>query len=143
MKKIQFYIVTIVIAMVMLAWILSNQYFLGSKSIQTEAKSVLQEKGDLCAGIAENAVANFQVMLEFQKLEKAGRKANVMRRCMSDHGFEENPAWLKDNLPISKKKAEQLNISADEALENLRRDAMYLFAHANQSPSYWHVKKHE
>jgi hypothetical protein len=141
MKKVQFYIIAIVTVLVALCWILLPQYFLGAKPSQVEAKTVLQENGDLCAGIAENAVANFQVMLEFQKLEKAGRKANVMRHCMRDHGFEENPVWLEYNIPISKKKAEQLSISSDEALENLKREAMYLFAHANQVPSYWHAKK--
>lgn len=123
-----------------LFYVIQLQY-ISNISSQDGQRSLLQEKGDLCAGIAENAVANLQAIVEFQKLEILGRKVNVMRRCMADNGFEENPLWLAAAKPIAKKNATNLNLSEDEALENLKRESMYIFSVANKKPLYWQLKK--
>jgi hypothetical protein len=60
---------------------------------------------------------------------------------MADNGFEENPLWLAAAKPIAKKNATNLNLSEDEALENLKRESMYIFSVANKKPLYWQLKK--
>ena len=108
---------------------------------QQAQQTALDRVGNECAGIADNAVANMQAIVEFQKLEIEGRKFNVIRRCMADHNYMENPSWLTYAHPIAKSDALKLNISEDEALENLRRKHMLIFnQHANQhanQPIYW------
>jgi hypothetical protein len=135
--KMKFYLAAGTVVTFILGYILSSQYFFGAEPRLSQANATLQQKGDLCSGIAENAVANFPAIVEFQKLEMLGRKANVMRRCMHDNGFKENPLWVKYAAPIAKKNAQQLSISEDEALENLKREAMYIFFNANHQPLYW------
>ena len=63
---------------------------------EPKAKTALQKAGDECASIAENAVANMNAVVAFQMLEKEGRKINVMRRCMADHGYKENPKKVSE-----------------------------------------------
>jgi len=76
-------------------------------------------------------------LVEFQKLEIQGRKINVMRRCMKDKGFIENPSWLTYATPIAKSNAINQSISEDEAIENLRREHMMIFNKPSQQPIYW------
>ena len=75
--------------------------------------------------------------VEFQRLELAGRKANVVVRCMNDRNFVQNPAWLKYAQPLAMKNAAEQNISQDEALENLKRHDMLVFTPVKEHPSYW------
>lgn len=103
---------------------------------QVKSKSQLQKVGDECAGIADNAVANMVAVVEFQKLEIQGRKIHVMRLCMADNGFQENPSWLKYANPIAQKLAIQDHLSPDEALENLKRTDMMNFQEGSH-PLYW------
>jgi hypothetical protein len=135
--KMKIYVAMGTVVTFILGCIFIPQYFFGIESKAIQASPIMQEKGDLCAGIAENAVANLPTLVEFQKLEMLGRKANVMRRCMHDNGFKENPLWLQYANPIAKKNAQQLTISEDEALENIKREAMYIFFNANHQPLYW------
>ena len=107
---------------------------------EPKAKTALQKAGDECASIAENAVANMNAVVAFQMLEKEGRKINVMRRCMADHGYTENPKWLAYGAPIAKANALKQGISEDEAIENLRRANMMVFAVSEQQPIYWTAK---
>lgn len=100
-------------------------------------KTRLEKVGDECAGIAENAVANMTAIVEFQKLEIQGRKFNVMRRCMADHGFFENPKWTTYAKPIAQSNSMKQNISEDEAIENLRRSHMVIFKINPDQPIYW------
>jgi hypothetical protein len=104
---------------------------------EPKAKTALQKAGDECASIAENAVANMNAVVAFQMLEKEGRKINVMRRCMADHGYTENPKWLAYGAPIAKANALKQGVSEDEAIENLRRANMMEFAVSEQHPIYW------
>ena len=107
---------------------------------EPKAKTALQKAGDECASIAENAVANMNAVVAFQMLEKEGRKINVMRRCMADHGYTENPKWLAYGAPIAKANALRQGVSEDEAIENLRRASMMVFAVSEQQPIYWTAK---
>lgn len=107
---------------------------------EPKAKTALQKAGDECASIAENAVANMNAVVAFQMLEKEGRKINVMRRCMADHGYTENPKWLTYGVPIAQANALKQGVSEDEAIENLRRANMMVFAVSEQQPIYWTAK---
>jgi len=40
---------------------------------------------------------------------------------MKDRGFNENPSWLTYASSLAKENAVKLNISEDEALQNLRK----------------------
>ncbi len=106
-------------------------------SFNQPQKTLLATVGDECAGIADNSVANMSAVVEFQKLEIQGRKMNVMRRCMTDKGFSENPSWLAYASPIAHANAIKQSISEDEAIENLRREHMMIFNQSSQQPIYW------
>lgn len=106
-------------------------------SLKQPQKTLLATVGDECAGIADNSVANMSALVEFQKLEIQGRKMNVMRRCMTDKGFSENPSWIAYATPIAHKNAIKQSISEDEAIENLRREHMMIFIESSQQPIYW------
>lgn len=107
----------------------------GKKKISNP--TALEKQGDICAGIAENSVANLHAIIEFQKLEILARKANVMKRCMQDHGFIENPAWLTYAESIADQNALKLNISKDEAIENLKKQDMYNLTVRQDKPPFW------
>lgn len=108
-----------------------------SEKAKTKKPSSLQIKGDFCAGIAENAIANLPTIVEFQRLEMLARKANVMKHCMTDQGFTENPAWLDHAYARAHRDSVKLNISEDEALQNLRKQDMFIFNQESKSPLYW------
>jgi len=99
--------------------------------------SALIKAGEECVAISEQATAHMVPRVEFQKLELAGRKANVVVRCMQDRNFVQNPAWLSYAQPLASKNASAQNISQDEALENLKRADMLKFAAVPEHPSYW------
>lgn len=99
--------------------------------------SALIKAGTDCVAISEQATAHMMPKVEFQRLELAGRKANVVVRCMNDRNFVQNPAWLKHAQPLAVKNAAEQNISQDEALENLKRHDMLVFTPVKEHPSYW------
>lgn len=102
----------------------------------------LIKAGDECVAISERATAHLVPKLEFQRLELAGRKANVVVRCMADHHFYQNPAWLKYAEPVAEKISAEQHISVDEAIENLKRVDMLIFDTPSNKPIYWqYVKK--
>ena len=103
-------------------------------------KTRLEKAGDECAGIAENAVANMTAIVEFQKLEIQGRKFNVIRRCMADHGYFENSKWAAYAKPIAHSDSLKQNISDDEAIENLRRSHMLILKANADHPIYWEYR---
>lgn len=117
-------------------WIL-NQFDGMLKTKTTHQMTVLQQVGDKCVGISESATATIVPIIEFQKLELASRKANVVTRCMNDYGYVENPAWNQYAKPIAEKVAEQSRISYDEALENLKRSSMLVFSPTVRQPIFW------
>ena len=101
--------------------------------------SDLAKAGDDCELISEKAVIQLPESLEFQRQEKAGRKARVLETCMNDHGYKENPDWalfakLQAEQEASKTK---VKVSKDEAYENLRRSYMLIYQAEKSEPLYW------
>lgn len=90
-----------------------------------------------CDAITEKAAINLVAVVEFQKLEIAGRKANVFKTCMKDRAYIENPAWTKYATPIAAQKAKTENTSKDEAFENLRRAKMIVAMPNPDEPLFW------
>ena len=97
----------------------------------------LIKAGDECVSISERASAHLVPKLEFQRLELQARKANVVVRCMADHDFYQNPAWLKYSESIAVKNSSEQHISVDEALEKLKRQDMLVFEAVANKPVYW------
>lgn len=97
--------------------------------------------GDECVGISEKAVIGMTPVVEFQKLELLSRKANVLKNCMADRGFREDPAWRKYAEPLAKAIASEQKISFDEAIETMRKADMLLFKKQPQRPLYWLASK--
>ena len=104
-------------------------------------RTLLQKKGDMCTGVAENAVANRQVIVEFQKYEILSDKILIMERCMDENGFEINSQWSNQIKSAMQKKASTEKISEAEAEETLRRMAMFDFFSKDQKVAYWQTKK--
>ena len=90
-----------------------------------------------CGGITERAAAHLVAVVEFQRLEIAGRKARVFKNCMKDQGYIQNRRWLKYSMPVAEKIAKETKISVEEALENLRRANMMVAKHEKNRPSFW------
>jgi hypothetical protein len=93
-----------------------------------------------CEGIADKSVANMQVVVDFQKLEIAGRRIRVLQNCMNDQGFVENAAWVAFAQPIAQQNAGANHVSVNEAYEQLRRAQMAVFNSQNGEPLYWIAK---
>lgn len=120
----------------------SIDIFSASLQGQRQQISALAKAGDECVAIAEKATAHLIPKLEFQRLELAARKANVVVRCMADRHFYQNPAWLKYMQPIAAKVSLEQRVSVDEAIENHKRVDMLVFEPEANKPVYWqYVKK--
>lgn len=121
----------------------SGSIDISSASIQGQREqiSALTKAGDECVAISEKASAHLIPKLEFQRLELLARKANVVVRCMADRHFYQNPAWLKYAQPIAAKASLEQGISADEAIENLKRVDMLIFEPEANKPAYWRYAK--
>jgi formate dehydrogenase maturation protein FdhE len=131
--------VSIVIILGVLVWffIIDNEEGGASKQEITQ----LQHMGDECVGISEKAVMGMAPVVEFQKLELQSRKANVLKNCMADRGFHEDPAWRKYATPLAKIIASKQKISSDEAIETMRKADMLIFKKQAQRPLYWQASK--
>lgn len=91
-----------------------------------------------CEAITEKAaLALPPAVVEFQRLEQAGRKAHVFRLCMRDRGYQESPRWTEYAQPLAQRVAHQSQISVDEAMENLRRADMQRIEADAAAPAYW------
>lgn len=90
-----------------------------------------------CEDITEKAAKDLVAVVEFQKLEIAGRKAHVFKQCMHDRGYIESPDWLAYSQPVASQIAQETQVSVDEALENLRRQHMMHAYGESKRPSYW------
>ena len=120
----------------------SIDIFSASLQGQRQQISALAKAGDECVAIAEKATAHLIPKLEFQRLELAARKANVVVRCMVDRHFYQNPDWLKYAQPIAAKVSLEQRVSVDEAIENHKRVDMLVFEPEANKPVYWqYVKK--
>lgn len=118
----------------------SAWYFLTVKqgaSSSSQAFTRLERMGDECSGISEKAIIGMTPVVEFQKLELLSRKANVLKNCMADRGFHEDPIWRKYAEPLAKVNASKQAISFDEAIENIRKVDMWIFRMQDQHPLYW------
>jgi hypothetical protein len=115
-------------------WLLNNfETDVTQKPQNTELAHAVNE----CDAITEKAAMNLVAVVDFQKLEIAGRKANVFKTCMKDRAYIENPAWTKYAAPIAMQKAKTENTSKDEAFENLRRAKMMVTMTSQDEPLYW------
>lgn len=94
-----------------------------------------------CDGITERAAAHLVAVVEFQKLEIAGRKARVFKQCMGDHAYVENKQWLTISTPVAEKAVKNTNTSFNEALENMRRADMAKVSGQNGRPVYWVLRQ--
>lgn len=127
--------------------IAANTYFYISKDdvsakpvSQTQAQATLIKIGEKCLDFGERAVAKDTPIIEFQQLEREAKRTNVIQRCMTDKGYQQNPAWLSYAQPIAKADADKTNSSTDEAIVNLSRKHMQVLSPVAGQPDYW-VKK--
>jgi hypothetical protein len=104
-------------------------------------RSTLAKAGVECELISDKAAMKLPEGLDFQRLEKAGRKARVFEKCMKDRGYQENPDW---GLFAKLQAAQQVKankISEAEAYENLRRKYMLVYQAEKSEPLYWQQSK--
>ena len=139
MKKL-IIIFIFLLTFVLLIYLLFNHYLSTKNLSSTSERTFLEDKGNFCLGVAEKAVANRQAIVEFQKYEILGDKASIMRNCMEENGFEENPSWLSENKKIIQNKIKDSQISEDEAIENLKREAIYIFRTSDNKTLFWRLK---
>ena len=139
MKVTQKYVLTLVVLLAGggMWWLTQDD------EVQQNQDSELVHTINECDGIAEKAAANLVAIVEFQKLEIIGRKANVFKTCMKDRGYKENPDWTNYAEPIVQQTAKSTNISVDEAFENLRRADMIVTTQGKSHPSFWVQSKHD
>lgn len=136
-----FFIVILSISLLLLVYFSFNFYLLSQSNLPN--KTLLEEKGNFCLGISEKAVADRQAIVEFQKYEILGDKAMVMRKCMDENGFEENPLWVSENLKVLQTKGKETDISEDAVMENLKKEAIYIFVNSNDQLLYWRSKQNK
>lgn len=129
-------ITTIILISVFIAWLI-NMDLLFPTNNPSLVLNAQQKAINQCTNIAENAVAHLQEIVAFQKLEKIGRKARVMRMCMHDHHYQQNPQWTTKAKILAKSIAKQKQISIAEAYENLRRSHSVLLKTESAMPEYW------
>jgi hypothetical protein len=131
------YIVLLVVALALiLAWLI-NMDLLFSKPAPV-TNNQLQADLNECIAISEKSVAHMDAKVAFQQLEIIGRKARVMRLCMKDHAYTQNPDWTLFGESSAKALSQNGNISFDEAFETLRRTHMVqLNTPNNNTPLFW------
>jgi hypothetical protein len=103
--------------------------------------STLAKAGVECELISDKAAMKLPEGLEFQRLEKVGRKARVFENCMSDRGYQENPDWALFAQLQAAQQVKTKKISEDEAFENLRRKYMLVYQAEKSEPLYWQQSK--
>lgn len=114
-----------------------NQGAYTSKVTLTPDQEQMIKIGYKCIDFGDRAVAKDTPIVEFQKLERISKRANVIITCMQDNGYKVNPAWLKDAEPIAKAEAENAKVSFDEAMTNLSRKDMQIFEPIKNKADYW------
>ncbi len=103
--------------------------------------SELAKVGNECEIISEKAAMKLPEGLEFQRLEKAGRKARVLETCMVDRGYQENADWALFAKLQAEQEAKSGKLSVDEAYESLRRQYMLIYQAEKSEPIYWVLAK--
>lgn len=99
--------------------------------------SPLAQAGVECEIIAEKAAIQLPEALAFQRLEKAGRQANVLANCIKDRGYKENPDWVSFGQLQATQLAKVDKTSINEAYEKLRRKYMLIYQEEKSEPIYW------
>jgi hypothetical protein len=107
----------------------------------TRAQTALIKIGEKCLYFGERAVAKDVPIIEFQQLEREAKRTNVIQRCMTDSGYQQNPAWLGYAQAVAKIDAEKEKMSFDEALTHLSRKHLQVFTPVAGRLDYW-VKKY-
>lgn len=130
--------VLIVFIVAATVWFVSQQQ---EEVINLKEDPALKAAINSCEGITERAAADLVAIVEFQKLEIAGRKAHVFKMCMGDRGYTENPSWLTYSKPIASITSKETTVSADATLESLRRVDMFIASGEQKRPSYWIRRK--
>lgn len=136
LKKTYLVIGALILLILLTLWLI-NMDLLSFGKLQSTEENLLEKDGMECVGIAEKSVAHMVAVVEFQQLEIIGRKARVMRNCMQDHGYQQNPVWTTYATPIAEKTAKETKVSFDEAFENLRRQHMVIFKSTENQPLFW------
>ena len=118
-------------------YLIYNHLGVQTKTALTPDQQQLQKIGYKCVDFGDRAVASDIPVIEFQKLERISKKANVITICMQDNGYKVNPAWHKYVEPIAKAEASKTHISFDEAITNLSREDMQVFEPKDGHLEYW------
>jgi hypothetical protein len=132
----KFAIALSVFLILFILWLINMDIIALNNNVKQQT-TALEEAGNDCVAISEKSVSHMTAVVEFQKLEIIGRKARVMRNCMDDHGYIQNPAWTAYATPVAEKTASIEKISVDEAFESFRRQAMVTFTTTDNKPLYW------
>ena len=151
----------VVILIVLLA-LAANGYFYMSKDkapkkpTLTPAQTDLIKIGAKCLDFGERSVADDIPIIEFQMVVRLAKKTTTISNCMTDNGYQQNPAWLEYAQPIAKTQALRSKltgkvtsektvetskeisgeVSESEALTNLSRADMQIFE-PKDHPPYW------
>lgn len=136
MTKLSYAVLIFLLAIsLLIAWLINMDILFGeaSDTITTQQQRDINE----CQAIAEKSVAHLKVIVPYQQLEKAGRQARVMRLCMSDRQYVQNPAWLDYATTRAAAIAKRDGQSIDETLETLKRQHMVMFTTPEHTPPYW------
>lgn len=137
LKKVSVFLVVLLIAFAV--WFFNSSQ--DNKVVERNPEDdALKAAVNDCDSVTERAASHLVAVVEFQKLEIAGRKARVFKLCMQDHGYIENAEWLKFSMPEAEKVAKETNISIDEAIENLRRANMMRSSGENDRSPYWTLR---
>lgn len=137
LKKVSIFLAVLLIAFAV--WFLVSSQ--DNKVVEPNPEDdVLKAAINACDNVTERAASHLVAVVEFQKLEIAGRKARVFKLCMQDHGYIETTDWLKYSMPVAEMLAKETNISVDEAIENLRRANMMRSNGEKDRPPYWSVR---
>ena len=141
MPKLNLKISLILLAVLALViYVINSKTNQSSKPNLTPAQAQLIAIGDKCLDFGERAVANDTPIIEFQMLVRLAKKTNVIERCMTDNGYQQNPAWLQYAQPIAKANAAKNQSSFNEALHHLTQSDMQIFNLIKNRPNYW-IKK--
>jgi hypothetical protein len=110
-------------------------------NLSSQEVTRIERMGDECTGISEKSIIGMTPVVEFQKLELLSRKANVLKSCMEDRGYNENAVWRNYTEPLARLNAKSQAITFDEAIENIRKVDMWVFKKQDQRPLYWAATK--
>ncbi len=133
-------VLAVIVVGLLVAWLINMDVLFSYNDTDNQPMSPAQTAINTCVETAEHSVAHLEVALEFQRLEKVGRQARVMRLCMDDHGYAQSAAWTTFAKQQVKTLVESQQISIDEAFENLRRQHMVMLSAPANTPDFWQTK---